>query len=79
MKDIYSQRKTLWKFAKKAYKQPINKRSPALELCAFAHGIAGLSVKAALLMEDAKKAEKASELIQKDPSLVNMFKKKLQL
>lgn len=56
---------------------PINRRSAALELCAFAHSIGGLSVKGALLMEDAKKAEKAVEVLQKDQSLVSMFKEKL--
>ena len=78
MQDIYSQRKTLQRFAENAHKLPINKRSAALELCAYAHGIGGLTVKADLLMEDAKKAEKAAELLQqKDQSLVNMFKIKL--
>ena len=77
MQDIYSQRKTLRRFAENAHEMPINKRSAALKLCAFAHGIGGLSAKGALLMEDAKKAEKAAELLQKDQSLVNMFKKKL--
>ena len=77
MQDIYSQRKTLRKFAENANKLPIIKRSAALELCAFAHGIAGLNVKGALLMEDAEKAEKAAELLQKDPSLARMFKKML--
>lgn len=77
MQDIYNQRKTLRRFAENAHEMPINKRSAALELCAFSHGIGGLSVKGALLMEDAKKSEKAAELLQKDQSLVNMFKKKL--
>lgn len=77
MQDVYSQRKTLRIFAENAPTLPINKRSAALELCAFAHGIGGLSVKGDLLMEDAKKAEKAAKLLQKQQSVANMFKKAL--
>ena len=78
MQDIYSQRKTLHRFSENAHKLPITKRSAALKLCAYAHGIGGLSVKAAFLMEDAEKAKKAAELLQRnDQSLVNMFKIKL--
>lgn len=75
MQDIYNHRNTLRRFAENANKVLITKRSAALELCAFAHGIGGLGAKGALLMEDAKKAEKAAELLQKDQSLVDMFKK----